>query len=479
MASQVANLVAPGFGVTTKPAQSTSAKTATDDQFARLLDTPATTPPKRDDAPASQNNATSTDSKPASNDTAPQQTAGKTENAAGAAPTEGKGDDKDTEATGTETLADTLLAALAALGLPSGTPGTETGEAAAIDPAALKNIEDSLKDLSELLGMDMATLMQQLTQLAKTVSAEGGGQTELVAKLNAWVGERLGPGGVASLAQAEEGIAKLLEGLGQFAKTIPTEPALSSAQLKLPEPVLAAPAPAAPPTEKLEIAEPELKVEPASLERKPGSDKPEPTDASQSRNATAGQQAARPNGEQPNTLNLTPTAPAAAQADAPTPQVDTSAAPRVVQTGYQTSQQQLNLPQIAFELSRQVGDGNTRFQIRLDPAELGRIDVKLDIDKNGQVHARLTVEKAETLDLMQRDQRALEKALQQAGLDQSKTNLEFSLKQNPFAGDHNQRSGDERSGPGSQESNEETEVSAPAITLYRGALQASGLNILA
>ncbi|HWV21892.1 MAG TPA: flagellar hook-length control protein FliK, partial [Devosia sp.] len=170
---------------------------------------------------------------------------------------------------------------------------------------------------------------------------------------------------------------------------------------------------------------------------------------------------------------------AAAQADAPQ-QIDAATSPRVVQTGYQTSQQQLNLPQIAFELSRQVTDGNTRFQIRLDPAELGRIDVKLDIDSTGKVHARLTVEKAETLDLMQRDQRALEKALQQAGLDQSKTNLEFSLKQNPFAGDHNQRQGEERSGSGSgQDSQEETEVSAPAITLYRGALQASGLNILA
>ncbi|RYE58709.1 MAG: flagellar hook-length control protein FliK, partial [Hyphomicrobiales bacterium] len=194
-----------------------------------------------------------------------------------------------------------------------------------------------------------------------------------------------------------------------------------------------------------------------------------------SRNAGNGQQAARSNGGDDN-LNLTPTAPAAARADAPQ-QVDAATTPRVVQTGCQTSQQQLNLPQIAFELSRQVGDGNTRFQIRLDPAELGRIDVKLDIDKNGQVHARLTVEKAETLDLMQR---ALEKALQQAGLDQSKTNLEFSLKQNPFAGDQNQRGGDERSGSGnSQDSQEETEVSAPAITLYRGALQASGLNILA
>ncbi|NGP18470.1 flagellar hook-length control protein FliK [Devosia aurantiaca] len=85
-------------------------------------------------------------------------------------------------------------------------------------------------------------------------------------------------------------------------------------------------------------------------------------------------------------------------------------------------------------MARQVEGGNTRFQIRLDPPELGRIDVRLEIDNAGSVSARLTVEKAETLDLMQRDQRGLERALQQAGVDAGKTNLEFSLKQNPFAG---------------------------------------------
>ena len=42
------------------------------------------------------------------------------------------------------------------------------------------------------------------------------------------------------------------------------------------------------------------------------------------------------------------------------------------------------------------------------------------------------VERPETLDLMMRDQRALQQALQQAGLDASKTSLEFSLRQNPF-----------------------------------------------
>ena len=159
--------------------------------------------------------------------------------------------------------------------------------------------------------------------------------------------------------------------------------------------------------------------------------------------------------------------------------IEAAPGPRPVIAGYQTSQQQLNLPQIAFELVRQVNDGNSRFQMRLDPPELGKIDVRLDIDRSGQVTARLTVEKAETLDLMQRDQRGLEKALQQAGLDSSKTNLEFSLKQNPFSGgQQGQDQGGRQPGFGGDTA-EADEPPAPQINLYRASLSASGVNIIA
>jgi flagellar hook-length control protein FliK len=159
--------------------------------------------------------------------------------------------------------------------------------------------------------------------------------------------------------------------------------------------------------------------------------------------------------------------------------VDAVAAPRVVQTGYQTSQQQLNLPQIAFELARQTTEGSTRFQIRLDPAELGRIDVQLDIDPSGQVNARLVVERSETLDLMQRDQRGLEKALHQAGLDGAKTNLEFSLKQNNGGDTHQQgRNGFFGNSQAGKDAGEVVEL-PPTINLYRASLSASGVNIIA
>ncbi|NEU12174.1 flagellar hook-length control protein FliK [Methylobacterium sp. BTF04] len=62
--------------------------------------------------------------------------------------------------------------------------------------------------------------------------------------------------------------------------------------------------------------------------------------------------------------------------------------------------------------------GSNHFEIRLDPKELGRIDVNLDIDKEqGTVKAHLVVDRPETLALLQRDAGSLQQALSQAGLD--------------------------------------------------------------
>ena len=55
------------------------------------------------------------------------------------------------------------------------------------------------------------------------------------------------------------------------------------------------------------------------------------------------------------------------------------------------------------------------FEIRLAPEDLGRIDVKLDIDVHGGVKAHLIVDRPDTLSFLQRDAVSLERALDQAG----------------------------------------------------------------
>ena len=70
--------------------------------------------------------------------------------------------------------------------------------------------------------------------------------------------------------------------------------------------------------------------------------------------------------------------------------------------------------------------------------------------------------------------------MQQAGLDTGKTNLEFSLKQNPFAG---MSGGDQRPGSGAQSArfaaapSDDDASSIPSVTLYRGIASAGGVNL--
>jgi flagellar hook-length control protein FliK len=391
-----------------------------------------------------------------------------------------------------------------------------------LDPEALKNLEAALTDLAEALDIDLDTmptfdelaalaagilpddaspaaqLTAALAPLAKTLmDGSATVDTDAAADLSAQVkaiGDKLAAllqslnngdidadklaqlgldADAAPDAELDAAIARLLNPAPKV-DAATTAPVLASPELTLTEPVLTGKANAiahanAHAMDALEKSGPPDTMPPTAVANGHDEEKPD----------------ARPDERKAETRSTPPAAaidnPIEAQAGIlPTQaaRVDAVAAPRVVQVGYQTSQQQLNLPQLAFELVRQVNDGNTRFQIRLDPPELGKIDVKLDIDASGQVNARLTVEKAETLDLMQRDQRGLERALQQAGLDGAKTNLEFSLKQNPFSGGQQGQDGDGHPLFGEEAAADEEDV-PPTVNLYRASLTASGVNIIA
>jgi flagellar hook-length control protein FliK len=87
---------------------------------------------------------------------------------------------------------------------------------------------------------------------------------------------------------------------------------------------------------------------------------------------------------------------------------------------------------LAVEILARAREGKNRFEIRLDPPELGRIDVHLRMDRDGNVTSRLYVERSETLDLLRRDAPQLERALNQAGLKTSDQGMEFTLRDQGF-----------------------------------------------
>jgi len=119
--------------------------------------------------------------------------------------------------------------------------------------------------------------------------------------------------------------------------------------------------------------------------------------------------------------------------------------------------------------------GVNHFEIRLDPAELGRIEVRLEIDEEGGVKAHLTVDKVETLALLQRDSRSLERAFEQAGLKPTDGSVDLSLRDGQSQGQNRQEQGGEQrrdATRGTDPSRDDLDAAlkdAPPRRLWRGA----------
>jgi hypothetical protein len=132
---------------------------------------------------------------------------------------------------------------------------------------------------------------------------------------------------------------------------------------------------------------------------------------------------------------------------------------------------------LALEIAASAKSGKSRFEIRLDPAELGRIDVRIDIDRNGQMTSHLTVEKPETLSMLRQDAPQLQRALDEAGFKTGDSGLQFSLRDQSSSGQNNGND----TGRNAQRlviSEEETVPSAVAGRSYGRALGSnSGVDI--
>ena len=83
--------------------------------------------------------------------------------------------------------------------------------------------------------------------------------------------------------------------------------------------------------------------------------------------------------------------------------------------------------QLAIQIQRAINSQTHRFSIRLEPAELGRVDVKLDFRRDGTLRAAILVERPETLEMLQKDTQGLERALKARATEPGKLRLDFGL----------------------------------------------------
>src|SRR5258706_15307879 len=89
---------------------------------------------------------------------------------------------------------------------------------------------------------------------------------------------------------------------------------------------------------------------------------------------------------------------------------------------------------LALGIAVSARSGKSRFEIRLDPADLGRIDVRADVDRNGQVTSHLPVAKPETLSMLRQDAPQLQRRLDDAGFKTGNGGLQFSLRDQSSSG---------------------------------------------
>lgn len=142
------------------------------------------------------------------------------------------------------------------------------------------------------------------------------------------------------------------------------------------------------------------------------------------------------------------------------------------QTAFMTQMRQnlQNLPvqeQIAVQIKGAMQNGNSRLTVALHPVELGRVEVKLDIDKDKNVTATIVVDRPATLDLLRNDAKALERALQDAGLQTGSGSLSFNLRdsngQNGGTAQNGTGTGGSGSGTGAGGSDVRAETARPDV----------------
>ena len=102
-------------------------------------------------------------------------------------------------------------------------------------------------------------------------------------------------------------------------------------------------------------------------------------------------------------------------------------AARVANAATTTAQPSAATQQVIAQI-QQKANKSTDISVQLTPAELGRVEVRLSIQRDGTVHAVVMADKPETLALLQKDASQLERSLQQAGLNANSENMSFNLR---------------------------------------------------
>lgn len=120
----------------------------------------------------------------------------------------------------------------------------------------------------------------------------------------------------------------------------------------------------------------------------------------------------------------------AAAAGAPEPREAPRIDPLMAAAGKRfatTMAQQSPVAQATFAIARDVAAAADLIRIQLYPRELGEVEVTLEVRDDQRAEAVVRAERPETMEMLQKDARELQRALQAAGLNVSADDLSFEL----------------------------------------------------
>ena len=108
--------------------------------------------------------------------------------------------------------------------------------------------------------------------------------------------------------------------------------------------------------------------------------------------------------------------------------------------------------EMGVHIARRVVDGGNELTVRLNPAEMGRVEVRIAFDDTGTLRATVAAERPAALDLLRRDSADLGRALNDAGVRADGQSFRFDTRAGTGDGQAWQRNGGQQDGGRQQQS---------------------------
>lgn len=114
--------------------------------------------------------------------------------------------------------------------------------------------------------------------------------------------------------------------------------------------------------------------------------------------------------------------------------------------------------QVAMKIAH-LPSGKQNITVQLDPADLGKVDVKLTWGNDGHAHISIAAENKDTLKMLQNDMGALQRSLADSGIKADASNLQFSMRgQDSFAGQFAQGNQQQRNDGGNNAQQQSSDI---------------------